>query len=92
MTLTAASTILYVDLPDADGYATGQVPVQIDYVQEVDASWGEDADGNRGICLVEYSILDAYIEADQLKTLTAGQAKQAIDEAQYIFNHSQKHW
>jgi hypothetical protein len=93
MTITATSTCVPVTLTDEQGYPTGkEVSVFIDYAVSVDACYGEDGDGRQGIQLVEYDILDAYIEAGDLKGLTEDQASWAIEEACEIFHQRQKHF
>lgn len=92
MTITATSTCVPVTLTDEQGYPTGQeVSVFIDYAVSVEA-YGEDADGNRGIPLVEYDILGTCIDAHDLKTITVAQVEWAIEEACEIFHQRQKHF
>lgn len=92
MTITASSTCVPVTLTDEQGYPTGkEVSVFIDYVMSVEA-YGEDADGNRGIHLVEYDILGTCIDARDLKTLTVAQVEWVIEEACKIFYQRSKHF
>lgn len=91
MTSSHPETIIYIDTDRAGGDLAQEIPVVIDYLQTVDADYGSDADGHRGSLLVEYEILDAYIEAEHLKSMTPDLAEWAIENARYIFTHSSKH-
>ena len=93
MMITAADTLILVDLTDADGHATGRaVPVTVEYLVETERDYGADADGTRGILRTEYTILQVYIEHRELTGLTVAEAEQAIEEAKGIFHGKQKHW
>lgn len=93
MTITATSTCIPVTLTDAQGEETGQtVSVFLDYAVTVESHYGEDADGHRGVPLVEYDVLDAYLDANDIKQLTAAQSARAITEAVAIFHQRQKHF
>ena len=73
---------LMIDLVDAEGYELGRtVPVFVDYITTVDRAYGEDADGRQGEIRFDREILDVYIEAAHVKTLTSEQAEQVLDEA-----------
>lgn len=72
-------TIIHVDL---DPYV---VPVTIEYVTDVDQSYGEDADGQRATVHTSCEILDIAIDADHLKHLSVNDAEYVLDEARYIF-------
>ena len=92
MTMTASSTVIMVDLKDAEGYPTGQsVPVQLDYVVTVEA-YGEDADGRQGMPRAEYAIMDKFIDLADLRTLNSLEVEQALAEATAIFHQRPKHW
>lgn len=85
--------VIPVEVTDAQGYETGRsVPVLLDYIIETDQSYGEDADGNRGTVLVSYDILDAYLEPDALKDLTADEAERALQTARAYFEHNPTKW
>jgi|GEM_PF-7039481 hypothetical protein len=91
MTMTNTQTIIYIDDNPQGEFLARPVPVIIDYVQSVDGSYGEDADGHRGGLLVEYDILDAFIQAEDLKRITPEQATWSIENATIIFESSRKH-
>ena len=75
------TTTLFIDMTDAEGYATGQtVPVCCE-VALIPYQYGEDADGNRGETRYEREVLDVYIEPEHLKALTSTQVEQVIAEA-----------
>ena len=93
MTMTASSTVIMVDLKDAEGYPTGRsVPVQLDYVVTVEQAYGEDADGRQGMPRVEYAVLDQFIDLADLVTLNSMEVEQALAEAAAIFHQRPKHW
>ena len=90
---TASQTIILVDLTDAQGYPIGcSVPVTIDYCVDVIRDYGQDADGTRGALRVEHDFLAAHIEPNDLKTLTAAQAEQALGEAETVFHRTKKYY
>jgi len=74
---------IVVDVLDEQGYDTGRaVPVRVLYHTEVDPDYGADADGRRGIRLVEHVIhrvmcLDA--------SLTESERQQVEADAEAIF-------
>jgi hypothetical protein len=73
---------LYIDLTDAEGYATGRtVPVTVDYITIVDKDYGSDADGRQGETRYEREVLDVYIEPEHLLALTSTQVEQVRQEA-----------
>ena len=93
MTMTASSTVIMVDLKDAEGYPTGRsVPVQLDYVVTVEQAYGADADGRQGMPRVEYAVLDQFIDLADLVTLNSMEVEQALAEATAIFHQRPKHW
>jgi hypothetical protein len=74
---------LLVDVLDEQGYETGRaVPVRVLYHTEVDPAYGADADGRRGIRLVEH-VIDRVICLDL--TLTESERKQVEADAEAIF-------
>ncbi len=84
---------LEVEILDAEGCTTDRtVKVYLDVVKEVDYSYGADADGNRGITHTFYNILDVWIDHKDLKTLTLGEAQQAIKDAEAIFKQRNSHF
>ena len=86
MLISAATSTILVDLTDAVGHAIGRsVPVDIEYVQTITQSYGEDADGRRGEPVVEYNFLGASMDTVTLRTITIAQAEYAIAEARDIF-------
>lgn len=89
---TQTTTCLLIDLTDADGHATGKsVPVFIEYVVEVDSDYGADADGHRGEVRTEYSILDHYIETEDLLTMNSGEVERALADADATFHRLPHH-
>ncbi len=86
-------TLITVNLEDNCGTSHNKcVDVMMEYIVDVDCHYGEDADGYRGTTLIEYDVLDAWIEPEQLITLTASEAEQAIAVATERFNSRQKHF
>ena len=82
-----AVTIIYVDLLDAEGYhKVRSIPVVIEYVMDVDKSYGEDADGRGATTMVCKEILDASIAHDDLATMNVGDIEYCLDEARHIFS------
>jgi hypothetical protein len=74
---------LLVDVRDAQGDDTGRaVPVRVLYHTEVDPAYGEDADGRRGIRLVEH-VIDRAICLDP--SLTESERKQVEADAEAMF-------
>jgi hypothetical protein len=94
MNLTTDHSLILVELEDEFGAPIGQtVDVIIEFVREVDCSYGEDADGQRGTTLVSYHLLDAYIiDSQALRQLTAAQAEEAILIARQRFEEAPKHF
>ena len=87
MLISATTSTILVDLTDADGHAIGQsVPVEIEYVQTITQSYGEDADGRRGEPVIEYDFLGASMDTVTLRALTIAQAESAIADARAIFH------
>ena len=91
--ITSDSTAFWVEVTDEAGESIGRsVLAFIDYTVEVDYSFGEDADGTRGITQVEYSILKTWISTGDVKTLTPDQAQRVIEDAERIFKRTPKHF
>lgn len=83
-----AVTIIYVDLLDAEGFHRGRsIPVIIEYITDVDKSYGEDADGRGATTMVCREILDASIAHDDLVTMNVGDIEYCLDEARHIFSN-----
>lgn len=79
---TGHQTILVDVLNQADETETGQVvPVEVVYLKDVDKSYGEDADGQRGTTLVSYEVLDHYIDPCHLRSLTSWQVERLLKDA-----------
>ena len=93
MTTSIEQTAFLVNLLDAEGDETGRaVLVYIEYQVEVDWSYGEDADGQRGERRIEYTLLRSWIEPGDLRTLTDREASQVLADAERIFYGRQKQW
>lgn len=74
---------LLVDVLDEQGDETGRaVPVRVLYHTEVDPAYGADADGRRGVRLVEHAI-DNIVCLDL--TLTEAERRQVEADAEAIF-------
>lgn len=87
----ATQSIILIDLTDADGYPVGQsVPVSVEYVQTITQDCGEDADGRRGMPMIEYDLLDITIDHHAARLLTFAQVEQVIAEAREIFHQRNK--
>ena len=87
MLISAATSTVLVNLTDSEGHLTGRsIPVDIEYVQTITQSYGEDADGRRGEPVIEYDFLGASMDVETLKTITIAQAEQAVAEARAIFH------
>jgi hypothetical protein len=72
-----------VEVLDEQGYEIGRaVPVRVLYHTEVDPAYGSDADGRRGIRLVEH-VIDRVICLDL--TLTESEREQVEADAEGIF-------
>ena len=79
---TGHRTVLVDVLNQADESETGQVvPVGVVYLKDVDKSYGEDADGQRGTTLVSYEVLDHYIDPCHLRSLTSWQVERLLKDA-----------
>ena len=92
MRSTKENTAIEIDVLDANEEYTGRsVMVCIDYHIDVDNAYGADADGNRGIRLVEYVIDKVYLDPSEAPLL-AEELAQVIKEAERRFEHSDKHW
>lgn len=93
MRTTSNSTMLTIDVLDKDGYETGRtVEVYIEFIVTVEHEYGADADGNRGTTLVEYDMINSYIEPSVRKTLLAEELAQVLGDAQSRFESNEKHW
>lgn len=80
------NTTILVDLVDTDGYAKGRtVPVDIEYMVDVDQSYGADADGHRGTLLISREILDLSIAHEDLLVMNSHDVEFALLEARTIF-------
>ena len=81
-----ASTVIYIDLIDADGYHRGRsIPVMIEYVTDIDQDFGADADGARGTVLASREIIDLSIAHEHLITMNIADVEYCLDEARFIF-------
>lgn len=85
MLVDYAETIVMIDVNRQGEYLAREIHVIVHYVTSVDDSYGEDADGRRGVPLIEREILDVYIDANILKFLSAELAEWAIASAREIF-------
>jgi len=84
--MTAASIIVLIDLIDEKGYPNGRsIPVEISYIDTANKSYGEDADGRRGIPLASREIIDVEITHGDLMTMNSNDIEYVIDEARYQF-------
>lgn len=86
------STILTMPIEDEAGQPLFSVEVFIDYVQEVDCSYGEDADGQRGTTTVAYYITDKYMAAVDLLKLNSAQVEDVLARAEQKFYRTPKHF
>lgn len=90
---TTSTTMLIVDVLDAEGYETGRdVPVFVDFTTDVDRNYGADADGNRGALLVEYDVLRCWLEEADAARLTEAERKQVCQDAEANFYRHPKHF
>lgn len=82
MNTTTDHGVVLVDVLDADGYETGRtVAIECWWVTERDGSYGEDADGNRGVTVETVTVLDLYINPAALAGLNSAQVEQILDNA-----------
>lgn len=82
------ATIITVELVDSEGYHHGRsIPVIIEYVTDVDNSYGEDADGHGATTIVCREILDASIAHEYLAAMNVGDIEYCLDEARHIFSN-----
>jgi hypothetical protein len=80
--MTSGSTTVLIDITDEQGVSIGRsVPVGICYCITTESAYGQDADGNRGEMRQEVEILDHYIEAGFLLTMTSNQVEQVLADA-----------
>lgn len=84
--IAAGSTIVQVDIENDDGVAIFQAPVYIDYIKSVERAYGEDADGRQGVDMIEFSVLDKYLDADTLRRMRSDQVERALESAEHLFN------
>lgn len=90
---TQEETAFLVNVLDRDGYETGRaVLVYLTYEMDVDASYGADADGNRGETRVEYEVLDCYVDKGDQNTLLAEEERQVLADARANFMRRDKHF
>lgn len=84
---TAGIAPMLIDVLDHDEVPTGQsVPVEVFYATDIDRSYGEDADGNRGTLLIERIIIDHYIDPQFIKHLDSWQIERLIKDADAAFD------
>lgn len=77
-----------IDITDKDGCAVGRtVPVEIVYVEHIDKSYGEDADGRGGIVHVEHEIIDLIIPYDILLAMNFDEVVQVTRDAKSAFEY-----
>ena len=82
------STYIYVDLVDQEGYTKGRtIPVLVEYITDIDKSFGADADGAQGVLVASREILDVSIEHEHLLTMNSNDVEYCLDEARYIFSN-----
>jgi hypothetical protein len=75
-----------VDVLDEQGYDTGRaVPVRVLYHTEVDPAYGADADGRRGIRLVDH-VIHRVMCLDP--SLTESERKQVEADAEAMFRRT----
>ncbi len=83
--------VLDIEVTDNAGYPTGvTVPVTVEFLQEFDEDYGEDADGRRGTPRVSYELVDLAIDHEILRGLTSAEADQVLSEARVIFEERTK--
>lgn len=70
--------VIDVRLEDEYGTFIRMVPVEVEYLLEVDKTHGADADGNRFIHLRSVTLWDAYINPSVLRHLTSAQVEEVI--------------
>jgi hypothetical protein len=78
--------VLYVPLKERT------VLVYATYVVDVDANYGADADGNRGVRRVEYDLLDVEVDQDDAKTLTVVEVQEVLEAVPAAFAKRAKHF
>ena len=84
-------TAILVAVLDAEGYETGRaVYVHIDFAKHVDAQYGADADGRRGVLRVEYEPVEVFLDHRDLKTLTRAEVEQVRRDARASFDSAEK--
>lgn len=89
MSYTHKQAEIAVDVLDRDGYATGRaVTVQINYTIYIDNNYGADADGRRGMRLVEIEDVEASVEPEVAKTLLADELAQVTAHALKVFEQN----
>jgi hypothetical protein len=84
---TLNDTALLVGVTDAEGHALGRrITVYLSYVRDVDSDYGADTDGRRGQLSITDSILDCWIDAEDLMTLDSGQVERLLADAKAMFD------
>lgn len=92
MTIRTESTAILVNVLDAEGLETGRcVFVYLDYIVEVDAHYGANADGQHGERRVEYQLLKVYLDKQAQRDLLVEEQQQVLADAELIFYGRQKH-
>lgn len=77
--------MVMVDVENDDGAMIFRAPVYIEYVKEIDNRYGEDADGNRGVPMIEYSVLDKFMDTCDLKRMRSDQVERALESGEALF-------
>lgn len=84
MSSKSGNVTLYID-EDQDGNALPfEIPVLIEYVTITDKNYGADADGNRGVELIETEVTDITI-AQHKEALTPEQVEWVTENARTMF-------
>lgn len=85
MPLSSGRTIVFVDVLNAYECPIGHtVPVEIEYIKDVEKSYGADADGQRGTMLVSIEIIEMAIDQVHLRSLTSAQVERILQDAEAI--------
>lgn len=74
--------LIDVRLEDEYGTFIRMVPVEVEYLVEVDQTYGADADGHRSIYSRTVTLMDAYINPSVLLHMTSTQVEEVIMIAQ----------
>lgn len=84
--MTSACVVIWVDVLNRDETETGRdVPVAVCYGEHTESEYGADADGNRGVLLIERIVLDHYIDPQFIKGLDSWQVERLITDADEAF-------